>query len=79
MTGAVPESSASTEPAAPLLRVLRGNPSPEQLAALIAVVAARSGSGASDREPPRVSGWNNPESRLRRPQHPGPGAWQAWA
>ena len=77
MTG---EATEPTEPAAaPLLRVVRGNPSPEQLAALLVVVAARSGGGAAAPEPLAGSGWNSPESRLRHPRHPGPGAWQAWA
>ena len=74
------EPTVTTDPtAAPLLQVLRGNPNPEQLAALIAVVTARSGGGAAEPEPPATSRWSGPESRLRRPLHPGPGAWQAWA
>jgi len=59
----------------PLLRVVRGNPSPEELAALIAVVSAR---GAAVEEPtPRRSLWGRPA--LRQPLSPGPGAWRASA
>ena len=57
----------------PLLRVVRGNPSPEELAALIAVVSAR---GPVEEEPPAPrSRWGRPT--LREPLHPGPGAWRA--
>ncbi len=66
----------TTEPARPLLSVVRGEPTPEQLAALLAVVAARGAGGAEDDgragEP---SLWAAPV--LRGPVHPGPGAWRA--
>ena len=64
-----------TEPAAaPLLTVVRGEPTPEQLAALVAVLAARSAGG--DPEPVAApSLWSAPQ--LRQPLHPGPGAWRA--
>ncbi len=57
----------------PLLRVVRGNPSPEELAALIAVVSTRG--GAPDEPPSARSLWAAPV--LRRPLSPGPGAWRA--
>jgi hypothetical protein len=59
-----------------LLRVVSGNPTPEELAALLAVVGARSG-GEPEPEPAPTSGWAARESLLRRPLHPGPGAWRA--
>ena len=60
--------------AAPLLTVVRGEPTPEQLAALVAVLAARSAGG--DPEPVAApSLWSAPQ--LRQPLHPGPGAWRA--
>ena len=57
----------------PVLRVVRGDATPEEVAALLAVVAAR----AARRAPPRParSGW--PGHPLRAPLHPGPGAWRA--
>ena len=58
----------------PLLRVVRGNPSPEELAALVAVVAARASTGA-DAEPPARPLWGRPV--LRPSLTPGPGAWRA--
>ena len=65
-------------PARPLLRVVRGNPSPEELAALIAVVSAR-GSGAAEPEPAPPSRWASRSALLRRPLPHGPGAWRASA
>ena len=57
----------------PLLRVVRGNPTPEELAALIAVVSSR---GAAVDEPAPVrSLWGRPS--LRQPLHRGVGAWKA--
>ena len=64
-------------PARPLLTVVRGEPTPEQLAALIAVVSARGSGGGEPEEAPAPSLWNRPT--LRGPLHPGPGAWQASA
>ena len=68
--------SDDAAPARPLLTVVRGEPTPEQLAALIAVVSARGGGGEPG-EAPVPSLWNRPV--LRGPMHPGPGAWRASA
>jgi len=57
----------------PLLRVVRGNPTPEELAALVAVVATR-GSAEPDPAPVR-SLWARPVLRTALPH--GPGAWRA--
>jgi hypothetical protein len=63
----------------PLLRVIHGgDPTPEETAALVAavtVVAAR----ATEREPVASSQWASRQAGLRRPLHPGPGAWAAGA
>lgn len=61
---------------APLLRVVSGNPSAEELAALTAVVSA-AGSGGEAPTEPRRGRWNDPAAQARRPLRPGPGAWQA--
>jgi hypothetical protein len=53
-----------------------GNPTPEELAAVVAVLAARP-SAAPAEEPAPVSRWNDRAAALRNPVHPGPGAWQA--
>ncbi len=62
----------------PLLRVVRGNPSAEELAALVAVVAARA-SAAADAEPAARPLWGRPVLRAAATSEltPGPGAWRA--
>jgi hypothetical protein len=62
-------------PGRPLLRVVSGTPTPEELAALIAVVGARSGAAEAETTPP--SRWTDRAALLRRPLHPSPGAWRA--
>lgn len=62
----------------PLLRVVHGDPSSEELAALVTVVAARR---AADGEPPRPhrSRWGDPSARMRRRLAHGPDAWRTSA
>jgi len=61
----------------PLLRVVRGNPSDAELAALTAVVAAASAAKAPEKPKPRTSWWGDQPASLRRALHPGEGAWRA--
>jgi hypothetical protein len=68
--GAEPDGPKQPVPAA--LRVLHGNPNPEELAALLTVVAARSGDDPP--APPVRSLWGRPV--LRGPHHPSAGAWR---
>jgi hypothetical protein len=58
--------------------VVRGEPRPEELAALVAVLTARAAAptGAQERDPGL---WADREAALRRPLHPGPRAWRAAA
>ncbi|HVE96989.1 MAG TPA: acyl-CoA carboxylase subunit epsilon [Pseudonocardiaceae bacterium] len=57
---------------------MRGEPSDEELAALIAVLAGLASTAAP--EPPQSpSAWADPAHRLRAPLHPGPGAWRTSA
>jgi hypothetical protein len=68
-----------TTPAArPALRVVRGDPTPEEIAALVTVLAARASAGVT-KPPPRRSEWAGHERRMRRPVHPSPGGWRASA
>jgi hypothetical protein len=64
----------------PVLRVVRGEPSDAELAAVVALLAARAAAraaAASTRDRPlRTSAWADPAAGLRRPPHPGPGAWR---
>ena len=75
MSQGVTASEDASAAGRPLLRVLRGQPTPEQLAALVAVVAARATAGGDDAPPPTRSLWSAPV--LRSPLSPGPGAWRA--
>jgi len=64
-------------PGPPLLRVVRGGATPEEIAALVAVLMARS----ADAEAPGpvrsvTRSWSDRSRQLRRPLSPGPGAWR---
>jgi hypothetical protein len=79
--------SADDQPAAadggPVLRVVRGSPSAQEVAALVAVLLASqpaAGSGAEGRTALRRGGeaaWGNRSALLRRSLPPGPDAWRA--
>jgi acyl-CoA carboxylase epsilon subunit len=68
----------AAEPRRPLLRVVRGEPTPAELAALIAVVAAKAG-GGEPAAPQHVSAWTERSRLARRPIGHGPGQWRASA
>ncbi|WP_042399685.1 acyl-CoA carboxylase epsilon subunit [Streptacidiphilus carbonis] len=64
------------------IKILHGSPSPEELAAVLAVVSARAAANAA--RPPDhgpTSQWADRARNLRVPAHPGPDAWRAsaWA
>jgi hypothetical protein len=61
----------------PVLRVIRGDATPEEIAAVVAVLLARS--AAPDAPPPprpAPSAWADRSRLLRRPLFPGPDAWR---
>jgi hypothetical protein len=58
----------------PCLRVVRGEPTAEELAALVAVLSARSVAAAPAAGP--RSAWADPARRLGLTDRPGPGAWR---
>jgi hypothetical protein len=58
------------------LRIVRGEPTAEELAALAALVAAASGAEDAVRVPAR-GGWSDPARIVPRLPQPGPGAWRA--
>jgi hypothetical protein len=64
---------------APYLRVVRGNASAEEIAALIstltAIAAARSSAPPAG-QPPVSHHWNSPARLLRTPLHPAVGGWR---
>jgi hypothetical protein len=68
---------AEAVPARPVLRIVRGDPSPEEVAALTAVLAAASaGAPAAEAETGPASAWTERESLVRHPPTPGPNAWR---
>jgi hypothetical protein len=63
-----------------LLRVVTGDPTPEEIAALVAVLTARARAAAGDGgAEPRRTAWADPSRRLRRPLPRGPGTWRSSA
>jgi hypothetical protein len=67
----------SPEPQPPLLRVIHGGePTAEETAALVTAVAALAARTA-DEPQAAPSQWASRQAGLRRPLHPGPGAWVA--
>ena len=61
------------------LRIVRGEPTPEEIAAVLAVVAAASSDAPEPVQRVRRGGWNDPAGMHRRPLLPGPNAWRASA
>jgi hypothetical protein len=64
--------------ARPALRVVRGDATPEEIAALVAVLMARSAAGEvpSGSSVSARSAWSDRSAMLRRSLRPGPGAWR---
>lgn len=60
------ENPTPEQPAAPVLRVVRGNPDAVELAALVTVLAAASASAPAHRQP-RSSAWAAHERSVRGP------------
>ncbi|WP_225847609.1 acyl-CoA carboxylase subunit epsilon [Streptomyces sp. HPF1205] len=61
------------------IKVERGHPTPEELAAVVALVQARAAASVPDEEagPRRLNGWNTPARTVPRGiPRPGPGAWR---
>jgi hypothetical protein len=61
----------------PELRVVRGDPTAEELAALTALITAVSGRPAAPAPRVRRGGWNDPSLQHRPALVPGPNAWRA--
>ena len=62
-------------PAAPLLSVVKGQPTAEELAALTAVVLSLGGESPAPARTPSVRHWVR-RQQLRLAPSPGPGAWK---
>ncbi|NRQ35375.1 acyl-CoA carboxylase subunit epsilon [Nonomuraea sp. NN258] len=57
------------------LRIVRGDATPEEIAALVAVLAARQ-APPEERPRPRRQTWRNPARAMRKPVAPGKSAWR---
>jgi len=78
MTGDGPASSGGASPASgPVLEVVAGDPSAEDLAALtVALSAVLAARGAPAGQPGRAaSGWADRSRLMNAPLRPGPDAW----
>jgi len=77
------ENAASENTAAPEIRVVHGNPTPEELAVVVAVLAAASVAAAQSRsnndqrQDEYRGGWTARDRGVRTPLRPGPGGWRA--
>jgi hypothetical protein len=73
VTAAVTDDRPAGEP---VLRVIRGDATPEEIAALVAVLMSRAAASAPEAPSPARSAWSDRSRLVRRPLHPGPGAWR---
>jgi hypothetical protein len=65
-----------TDSGRPVLRVVRGDATPEEIAAVVAVVLSRAAVTDAPSAGPAPSAWADRSRLLRRPVHPGPDAWR---
>jgi hypothetical protein len=61
---------------APVLRVIKGDASPEEIAALLAVLTATAAPGAGQHGRPPRPVWSDRTALLRQPFGHGPGGWR---
>ncbi|HEU5354691.1 MAG TPA: acyl-CoA carboxylase subunit epsilon [Actinocrinis sp.] len=66
--------------ASAVLKVVRGEPSAEELAALVAVIASQvAGAAGESAAPAKVSGWTDRSRYVRPVGRPFPGGWRSSA
>jgi hypothetical protein len=68
----VSDGNETNDHAEPHLRVLKGNPTDDEVAALITVLAGASGGGGGAQGKPEFSRWGLPVDKLRYAVH----SWQ---
>jgi hypothetical protein len=71
------DSATTPEERRAAFRVVRGEPSDEELAALTVVLTAVAAPPPAPAGTPTRNRWSDPAVRFRTPLHPGPGAWRA--
>jgi hypothetical protein len=77
--GPIGDAGEPEAPARPVLRIVRGEPTPEEAAALVAVLSAAGGGDAPAPDATPLSRWARPSELVRAPVRPGPGGWRASA
>ncbi len=76
----MPAVPPADPPSRPLLSVVRGVPTPAELAAVVVVLAARAAAQTAGPATPQPrSQWAARERLMRPPLSAGPGAWRASA
>jgi hypothetical protein len=65
-----------TDQRPPLLRVVNSDATPQEVAALVAVLSALDSAGGEAPRKPRPA-WSDPARGVRRTHRNGPGAWRA--
>ncbi|GAA1478544.1 hypothetical protein GCM10009623_29900 [Nocardioides aestuarii] len=69
-------ATESDTPEQPLLRIVTPDTTPEEVAAIVAVLAAVASSGEAP-APRRTPEWNRPARLTRETHRHGPGAWRS--
>jgi hypothetical protein len=77
----VSDTPRHAESLTPSIRIIAGSPTPEELAAVTAILAHALDEAAAEQEQGevRASAWDRSRSSLRSPLHPGPGAWRGFS
>ncbi len=75
-TGERNDGDPATAPVPPLLRIVRGDPTPEELAAVVAVMTAAAAGGAAGTKAPPGQ-WRSRGRNIRPSLARGPDAWRA--
>lgn len=74
--------TTDSSPVEPSIRVLSTGLSPEEVAAVTAVIEAaveEELDALNDQTPAAPSAWERSQRVLREPQHPGPGVWRSFS
>ncbi|HSP38805.1 MAG TPA: acyl-CoA carboxylase subunit epsilon [Frankiaceae bacterium] len=70
-----PRVEAAPEPERPVLRIVKGDATPEEIAALVAVLTARA-AAAVEAPKAQASPWIHRRAQLSKPVFVGAGEWQ---